>query len=40
MPVLRINIPKYKKTEKSKMTDIVVRLYCMGYNVDNARYAI
>lgn len=40
MPVPRINIPKYKKTERSKMTDIVVQLYRMGYNVDNARDAI
>lgn len=40
MPVPRVNMPKYKKTERSKMMDIVVQLYRMGYNVDNARDAI
>ena len=40
MPVPRINIPKYKKTERSKMTDIVIQLNRMGYCVDNARDAI
>lgn len=40
MPVPRVNMPKYKKTEKSKMMDIVVQLYRMDYNVDNARDAI
>ena len=40
MPVPRVNMPKYKKTERSKMMDIVVQLYRMGYNVDNARDVI
>lgn len=40
MPVPRVNIPKYKKTERSKMTDIVTQLYRMGHCVNNARDAI
>lgn len=40
MPVPRLNILKYKKTERSKMTDIVTQLYRMGHCVDNARDAI
>lgn len=40
MPVPKANIPEYKKTERSKMTDIVTYLYKIGYNVDDARTAI
>ena len=40
MPVPRVDMPKYKKTERSKMTDIIMQLYRMGYNIDNARDAI
>ncbi len=40
MPVPKVNIPEYKKTERSKMTDIVTYLYKIGYNVDDARTAI
>lgn len=40
MPAPRLNMPKYKKTERSKMTDIVEQLCNMGHCVDNARDAI
>lgn len=40
MPVPRLNVPKHKLTERGKMSNVVIKLNNIGYDVDDPRSAI
>ena len=40
MPVPKLNVPKHKLTERGKMSNVVIKLNKLGYDVDDARAAI
>ena len=40
MQIPRLNMPKYKLTERGKMSNVVIKLNNIGYDVDDPRSAI
>lgn len=40
MPVPRLNMPKHKLTERGKMSNVVIKLCKLGYDIGDARSAV
>ena len=40
MPIPRLNIPKHKLTERGKMSNVVIKLNKLGYDVCDAKSVI